>query len=227
MFLEVPEQLIRDTFVTESFLKKNDKNPALYKKLKAIGKYEVTSEEVFAKMSDTKTPQGVLCICKCLHYKKEDVLFGKDAFLLILEDLQDPGNLGTLFRTAEAAGVSGILMSKDTADVFNPKVVRSTMGSMLRMPFYYTDDLGATLEELKAEGMKVYGAALEGSVEYTKADYKGPTGILIGNEGAGLSKAILGHTTGNVFIPMAGEVESLNASVSGAVLLYEAKRQRG
>ncbi len=223
MFLEVPAKMILETYVTESFLKKNDKNPAVFKKLKTLS-YVLVTEEVLQKMSDTQSPQGILLVCRCMHYAEEEVLKGD--FLLLMEDLQDPGNLGTLFRTAEAAGVKGIVMTKGTADVFNPKVVRSTMGSLLRMPFIYTEDLAKVIDSLKQSGTNVYGAALEGSEEYTKVAYGEKTAILIGNEGAGLSADILSHTTGNIRIPMAGQVESLNASISGAVLLYEVKRQK-
>lgn len=223
MFVETPVEMIKETYVTEAFLKKNDKNAAVFKKLKQL-RYELVAEDVLQKMSDTQTSQGVLCVCKCMHYDKKQLLQGD--FLLLLEDLQDPGNLGTLFRTAEAASVKGIIMTKGTVDVFNPKVVRSTMGSLLRMPFLYTEDMTALMEELKDAGTSIYGAALEGSEVYTEVSYGEKTAILIGNEGAGLSDAILTHTTGNIRIPMSGVVESLNASVSGAILLYEVKRQR-
>ena len=147
--------------------------------------------------------------------------------LLLLEDIQDPGNLGTMFRSAEAAGVNGIIMSKGTADVFNPKVVRSTMSAIFRMPFVYVPDLTETMRQLRQCRIALYAACLEGSVPYTEADFRLAAGILIGNEGNGLTEAVQELADGRIRIPMAGQIESLNAAISAGILMYEAARQRG
>ncbi len=234
MFLELPEEAVLELYVTEAFLTaakpscgQDFQREDLTERLKQFpNRYETVSEEVFAKISDTVTPQGVLAVVKRMHYRTEDLLADSRPLLLMIEDLQDPGNLGTMFRTAEAAGVSGILMSRDTVDIYNPKTVRSTMGSIFRMPFLYADSLKETIDELKRRGITVYAAALRHSVSYTEADYGKGCAILIGNEGKGLKRETIEAASRAVSIPMQGKVESLNAAVSAAVLLYEARRQR-
>ena len=233
MFSEVPENMLREIYVTKEFLdktialaeKKDSKAKAIYEKLKSRP-FEIVSEEVFAKMSDTVTPQGILCLVKCFRYDRNDLLAGDAPFLLVLEDIQDPGNLGTMLRTAEGAGVTGIILSRGTVDIYNPKVIRSTMGSIFRMPFVYEEDLVACLEEMKKKDIRVYAAALDGAEEYTKSDFRGKTALLIGNEGNGLSREAIASSTQAIYIKMAGKVESLNASISAAILLYHAASQR-
>ena len=233
MFRELDEKLVQEVFMTERVYSKHkaeiDEWLGLYEG-SLYGTHahiETVSEEVYAKISDTVTPQGIMAIVKQYDYSVEDVLGEGDRLVLLLEDIQDPGNLGTMFRTAEAAGVSGIVMSKGTVDVYNPKVIRSTMGALFRVPFIYTEEMNHFISEMRSDDYNVYAAALEGAVPYTKVDYSGRAAILIGNEGNGLKKQTVDISTRSVFIPMAGSVESLNASVSAAVLMYEAARQRG
>lgn len=144
---------------------------------------------------------------------------------MALENLQDPGNLGTIIRTAEGAGVTGILMSRDTVDVYNPKVVRATMGSIFRIPFCYVENLAEIVEDLNNRNFTTYSAYLQGNSFYDY-DYQKPTIFCIGNEGNGLSKEILKAATYKITIPMKGKVESLNAATASTVLMYEALRQR-
>ena len=139
--------------------------------------------------------------------------------ILLLDDIQDPGNLGTMFRTAEAAGVSGIIMSNGCADIFNPKAIRSTMGSIYRVPFI-VDELVPAIENLKMDGFCVYGAALEEAVPFREVEYPLHRAIVIGNEGKGISTSVLNSVSERIKIPMKGKVESLNAAVSCAVLLF-------
>ena len=146
--------------------------------------------------------------------------------LLILEHVQDPGNVGTLMRTAEAAGAAGILMDEETADPWQPKVVRGTMGAVVRLPFAVTDDLPGTVRALQERGFTVCAAHLEGSEEYDRVHYPARTAFLLGNEGNGLSPEITALADARVRIPMMGQAESLNVSAAGAVLLYEHFRQR-
>ena len=146
--------------------------------------------------------------------------------LLILENIQDPGNLGTMLRSSEGAGVTGVILSKGSADVYNPKVIRSTMGSIFRMPFMYVDNLPAFVEKLSERGIKTYAAHLKGKRNYDKFDYTKPTAFLIGNEGNGLSKETADAASEYVLIPMKGQVESMNAATSAAILTFEASRQR-
>jgi TrmH family RNA methyltransferase len=163
------------------------------------------------------------------HYNLNDYLRdnGKSKGLFVLlEDLQDPGNLGTIFRTGEGAGVSGIIMTKNTADIFNPKVIRSTMGSIYRVPFFTVDSLEDTINLLKENNISVYAAHLDNSVNYDEANYLNPTAFLIGNEAKGLKRQTADLATAYIKIPMEGRVESLNAAVAASILMYEASRQR-
>ena len=146
--------------------------------------------------------------------------------LLVLDNLQDPGNLGTIFRTAEAAGVTGIILSKDSVDIYNPKVIRSTMGAIFRMPFVYVEKLTDTIEELKAHQIQVYAAHLEGKNAYDEENYLNGTAYLIGNEGNGLRQEVADCADTWIRIPMLGQAESLNAAVAASILMFEAARQR-
>lgn len=221
MFSEIDSSYVVEAYMTQAFYEKY-RGAAFLSGIK----YELVSEQVFSKMSDTVSPQGIIAIVKMPHHKLTDLLDCNDGLYLVLEDIQDPGNLGTLIRTAEAAGVAGVIMSKGTVDIFNPKVTRSTMGAIMRVPFVYVLDVTETIRDMKKEGIKVYAAALDDNVDYTSVDYKGKAAIVIGNEGNGLSRLAIQSSTGTVKIPMSGQIESLNAAVSAAIILYEARRQR-
>ena len=128
MFEEADEKYIREVYVSESYIEKN----GISEKLKKTG-YEIVSDEVFKKISDTRSPQGILCVMKQYQYTLEDVLTKENPTLVLLEDIQDPGNLGTILRTGEGAGIDGVIMTKDTVDIYNPKTIRATMGSIYRI----------------------------------------------------------------------------------------------
>ena len=185
----------------------------------------LVSRQVLEKLCDTKTPQGIVCLHRVPAWD-EGVLFGENALLLVLEGIQDPGNLGTMVRTAEAAGAAAILCDEKTADLYQPKVVRSTMGALFRLPFLRTDDLPGTLEKLKKQGTRVFAAHLQGAEIYTEVSYEGSSAVLIGNEGNGLSEEITVLADERILIPMEGGIESLNAAVSAGIVLFEAARQR-
>lgn len=171
----------------------------------------------FARLADTMHPQGVLATVKQRKYTLPEVLGGN--IYIILETIQDPGNLGTIIRTAEAAGVSAVIMNKGCADIYSPKVVRSTMGSIFRVPFIYTDDLAGTISEIKRDGVTVYAASLSGSDMYdVQLDKR--RAFIIGNEGSGITEEIMEIADHRISIPMSGKVESLNAAVSAAVLIF-------
>ncbi|MDD6812589.1 MAG: RNA methyltransferase [Lachnospiraceae bacterium] len=225
MFLEAEPEHIEEVYVSESVNKQLSEIGR--QKLDAISApCEIVSDEVFRKISDTQTPQGILCVVRQYHYKPEDILGTPDALLAVLEDIQDPGNLGTIFRTGEGAGVTGIIMSRHTVDVYNPKTIRSTMGSLYRVPFFYTDNLQETIEQMKKQKIAIYAAHLQGTKFYDDCDYRKPTAFLIGNEGNGLQEKTAKQADTYIKIPMAGKVESLNAAIATSLLLYEAARQR-
>lgn len=219
---------VEQIFVSESFLASGSwkEYPAFINagfpdKLPVVA----VKDSVFDSVSETVTPQGIICVVRQPNYSYGDIVtdrnIGTRLRLLILEDIQDPGNLGTMVRTAEAAGMNGIIMSRGTVDIFSPKVTRSTMGSIFRVPFMYTDNLPELLDRLNADGVSVYAAYLRDGEDYGNVEYSSRAAVMIGNEGNGLSDESVAHASKNVFIPMMGEIESLNAGVAAALLMYK------
>ena len=249
MFREIPPEEIETVYVSETGEKKfeDELEATLGKEYQSRDDYYVVSDKVFDSISDTGTPQGILALVrqkvndlsniineKCdkaerfdadLSLQDNGLNVSDNAFILIIEKLQDPGNMGTIIRTAEGAGVTGIIISSDSVDIYNPKVVRSTMGSIFRMPVYISDDLIKDIEYLKEKGITVYGAHLKGENIYNK-DFRTDCAFLIGNEGNGLSEEVSRTAEELIKIPMKGKVESLNAATSTAVIAYEVLRQR-
>ncbi len=221
MYREAPRELVEKIYLSETFSKKEEAREILRRR-----NVEIVEERVFRSVSDTKTPQGILAVVRRQHYALEQVLAGENPLLLLLENLQDPGNLGTILRTGEGAGVTGVVMSEDTVDLYNPKAIRSTMGSIYRMPFCYVEDLKDVMKELKKRGIVSYAAHLKGERAYDMPDYRESCGFLIGNEGNGLTDGLAACAEEYIRIPMCGRVESLNAAVASSVLMYEAFRQR-
>ncbi len=229
MYEEAPLESILEVYVAESALasleKMDAKEEKMAEKLKKTG-YEVVADSLFKKMADTQTPQGILCVVKQPEYRLEEILKQDRPLLMILENLQDPGNLGTIIRTGEGAGVTGVIMTAKTVDIFNPKVIRATMGSVFRVPFLYVEDMEDTLKKLKEKGIRTYAAHLAGREYYDSFSFTGGTAFLIGNEGNGLEKKTADLADSYLKIPMEGKVESLNAAIAASLLMYEAQRQR-
>lgn len=226
MFREVPADKLKEIYVSETFYHKERK---LVDEVAARSKVrvEILADNVFSHVSDTITPQGVLCVVEQMNYSLEEVLSsGTVPHLMVLDNLQDPGNLGTIVRTSEGAGVTGVIMSKETVDIYNPKVIRSTMGSIYRMPFYYAEDLLETISVMKDKGIATYAAHLDGKHSYEEENYQKPCAFFIGNEGNGLRDEIADAADIYIRIPMCGQVESLNAAIAATVLMFEAARQR-
>lgn len=225
MFREVPVERLLEVYVSESFYEKE--KAAVDRVLEGSRiTPELLSDNVYSHVSDTKTPQGVLCLVKREEYGLEKMLEEECPFLLVLENLQDPGNLGTIVRTAEGAGVTGIILSRDSVDIYNPKTIRSTMGSVYRMPVCYAQDIREVLKTLKSRGIAAYAAHLDGIHAYDEEDYRKPCAFLIGNEGNGLQEETAEKAGKYIRIPMKGQVESLNAAVAASILMFEAARQR-
>lgn len=247
MFEEAPLQMIKEIYcrediwqqMEESFDKTPfDKSGQLFQKIQqcvdAGVVVEQVSKEVFRKLSDTQTPQGIFFVMKQMEYLLPELLGthrekrAKDIPLfLILEDVQDPGNLGTMIRTAEGAGATAVLMSKGTVDIYNPKTIRATMGSLYRVPFLYIEHLADAIALLKQSGIAVYAAHLKGQKSYREISYRSGSAFLIGNEGNGLREETAALADEYVLIPMKGKLESLNAAVAAALLMYEAQMQKG
>lgn len=207
---EVPAKLLREVYVSASFAQNGVECIPC-----EVG-YEVVSDEAFRSLSDTVNPQGILAVVSIPASGMEKVI-GADLYIM-LDDIRDPGNLGTIVRTAEAAGAR-VIMSPNCVDIFNPKVARSTMGTIFRVPFAVCPICEA-MARLKEEGVTVCAAVLDGSIPYNEMNVDGPCAFIIGNEANGVSPEAADAADIKVRIPMKGMVESLNAAVSAAILMY-------
>lgn len=183
------------------------------------------SASLMPQLVTTETAEGVVAIATIPQSPAIPALTA-DSLLVALDALQDPGNLGTVIRTADAAGASGILVGKGTVDPYSPKVVRSAMGSLFHLPVVGVPDLYATLDQLAAQGARVLATSPGATRSLYDCSLTGPIVWLIGNESQGLSQEALNHATEQVRIPMPGHAESLNAAVASAVCLFESVRQR-
>ena len=221
MFGEAPRDWISKVYVSEA-LSGDAELMAQVEKLP----YEIVADSVFRQMSDTQTPQGIMTVLKKPSYTIEDILGGKNPLVMILEDLQDPGNAGTIIRTGEGAGIGGVFLTKTCVDITNPKVIRATMGSIYRIPFFYVEDVVSLKQKLQNCGIRFFAAHLQGKNAYDRESYQGGTAFLIGNEGKGLTDRAADAADCLIRIPMCGHVESLNAAMAGGILMYEAARQR-
>jgi len=222
LFVLEGDRIIRDAVSTRPELVENVYVSVSYASEKGLptDNATVVADSVLSHVCETVTDQGILATVREKPLLREEDELMKADKLLVLEDIQDPGNLGTIIRTAEAAGIGGVLMSNGTADIFSPKVVRSTMGSLLRVPFTYVSDLKKTMENLKSTGHEVYAAHLKGASDMRSTSFASRCAIVIGNEGRGISDAVAELADKRVFIPMQGEVESLNAAIAAAILMY-------
>ncbi|MCM1543627.1 MAG: RNA methyltransferase [Blautia sp.] len=225
LFEEAPRESILQVYLSEDALERAAGRPETGRKLNDVG-YETVTGDVFKKMSDTQTPQGILCVVRRPEYSMEQLLRAEMPLLMALEDIQDPGNLGTIVRTGEAAGITGVIMSAGTVDIFNPKTIRATMGSVFRVPFLYVDSLPQTIGILRQRGIHTYAAHLEGKAYYDELSFREPTAFLVGNEANGLNDDTAACAEQYLRIPMEGKTESLNAAIAASLLLYEAYRQR-
>lgn len=179
--------------------------------------YELPAH-VLAAVCDTKTPQGIAAVVQM----KEQSALGKR--IVVLDGVQDPGNVGTIIRTADAAGLDGVLLSNQCADVFSPKVLRATMGSIFRMNLRTTDDLPGELTKLREKGYSILSSQLDGTPFYEREKVAERFALIIGNEGNGVSEQVQQTATHQVRLPMRGGAESLNAAIAAAIMMYELMR---
>lgn len=221
MFEEAPAEWIQKVYVSESYIAQEENYWGLEDK-----DYEILSDSVFKAVSDTQTPQGILTVVSMPKWEEAEIFANQNGNYLLLESIQDPGNLGTMLRTGEGAGITAVIANKTTVDLYNPKTIRSTMGSIYRVPFIVVDDLGEIIHRMKKDGIKLYAAHLKGKQMYDEPNYKKASGFLIGNEGNGLSTEIADLADAYIKIPMEGSVESLNAAIAATILMYEVNRQR-
>jgi TrmH family RNA methyltransferase len=183
------------------------------------------ASEVFARVSDTATPQGVLAVAP-RRVVDLDAMTALDGPILVLVDIGDPGNAGTLVRAAEAAGAAGVVFAGSSTDAFGPKTVRAAAGSLMRLPVAEIPDVEGLVADLLDAGRIVFATVVEDGAAPEDLDLEGSPVVLVGSESHGLDRALVERCTGTVTIPMNLDVESINAAVAGAVVLFEAARQR-
>ena len=183
-------------------------------------------DKIFNEISDTENPQGIMGLAK-INYKDIGQIENKgSSFFIYLDQVQDPGNIGTIIRTGDGFNIDGIIITEGTVDPYNPKVVRATMGSIFRIPIYYSDGGLKDLNILKEKGFKLLSTSLYNSQSLFDAQLKESLVITIGNESKGVSQEILQASDGLISIPMPGGAESLNAGVAASIIMYEAMRQK-
>ena len=188
--------------------------------------YEI-ADPVAQKMADTRNPQGLFCTAALPEEKLRPEALGPDGLYLALENLQDPGNMGTVLRTAEALGIGGVLLSADSTDIWSPKAVRAGMGAVFRLPVAVVPDLPGLLERMGARGMETLAAVPDAQARSIReVRPAGGAVIAIGNEGAGLTPACIRACRQRVTIPMRGRAESLNAAGASAILMWELMKGR-
>lgn len=182
-------------------------------------------EELMAQLSDTETPQGIVAVTRTREYRTNDLATSSNPLLLVVDRIQDPGNLGTMIRTAAGAGFDGVLLTRGTVDVYSSKVLRATMGAIFRIPVLGVE-VREAIEFIKDLGCQIVVGAIGAPVYHYEGDYSRSTAIVVGNEGTGPDQRWVQAADLLVQIPLAREVESLNVAAAGAILMYEAVRQR-
>lgn len=182
--------------------------------------YEI-SDNLFKELVSTENPQGILAV---INMNIKPMNFHGE-FYLLCDKLQDPGNIGTIIRTAHAAGVQGIILTKGTVDIYNEKAIRSTMGSIFYIPIHYDDDNLSLVKKLKEQGFKLVVTSLETDKDFFQEDLCGKVVLTVGNEGNGVSKEVFELADTKVKIPMPGNAESLNVAIATSVIMYEKVRQ--
>ncbi|MBC7765329.1 MAG: RNA methyltransferase [Hyphomonadaceae bacterium] len=186
----------------------------------------VIADNIFDKVANTQTPQGILAVAKMPQMAQQDLLNGTNNFFLYLDCVSDPGNMGTILRTADAAGVAGVFLSKGCVDVYNDKTVRSTMGALFHVPIVQVDDAEALFLQFKQNGIQLLSGDLSAQHVYYDADMSGGLCIAVGNEAEGISQLVRDYTALPVKIIMPGLAESLNVAVAAGILMFEAVKQR-
>lgn len=187
--------------------------------------YQVT-ENLLVQLSFTETPQGVIAVVQKQRYDFSLLLTRPDSFLLLVDGVQDPGNMGTMVRTAAAAGVHGVILTRGVVDLYNDKTLRATMGAVFQVPVVEDVPTEEAVECLRDAGIRLVAGDVSGKLTYFEGSFTGRVAIAVGNEGAGVSRTVLAAAAEIVKIPLLGPAESLNVAVATGILLYEAVRQR-
>lgn len=202
-----------------------ENHPHLWRQLVALAhRVETVSESVLEATATTVHPDGVVATASPSH--RPTITLPSSGMGLVLETIQDPGNLGTIIRTAAATETAGIWLSSDSVDREHPKVLRATAGQWFRLPITVSENLAATLQSAQKQGIQLVATTANASYSYWEIDYTRPTLVLVGNEGAGLSAELQAIADWQVKIPLSAAVESLNVAIATALILYEGQRQK-
>lgn len=216
----VEEAIKNEVIINEIFV---DENFAITPQLeKCDAPFYIVNEKIMKEISETETPQGIAAVCELIG--KRPLQLKKNGNYILLDQIQDPGNLGTIIRTADSAGCDGIILGHGTVDVYNGKVLRSTQGSLFHLPIV-KGDLEEWIDKLEAENIPVYGTALnDEAISYDQVESQEAFALIMGNEGSGIDHNILKRTKQNLYIPIYGKAESLNVAVATGILLYHLRK---
>ncbi len=184
------------------------------------------SEPIIAKLTDTMTPQGIMAVVKKRDHDLASLLDQDRPTLVVIDQLQDPGNLGAIIRSADAAGIDGIIIGEKSVELYNPKVIRSAMGSIFHLPIVVDADLSIVMKELNRRGIRILGTSPQAELDYYSLDLTDNIAIVIGNESQGLSTSLMRSVDEMMRIPIRGSAESLNAAMATSIILYEHVRQQ-
>jgi TrmH family RNA methyltransferase len=214
-----PELLV-ELFVTPTAL---DRYPDIARGAKAAElEVEFVTEQVLDAMADTVTPQGIIAVCRQFPTSLKDILGGEPRLIAILEEVRDPGNAGTIIRAADSAGADAVILTGRSVDLYNPKVVRATTGSLFHVPVAIMPELDAVLERVRAAGLQVLAADIKGEdLLSARSSLAAPTAWLFGNEARGLSDEQLALADRSITVPIYGRAESMNLATAASVCLYE------
>ncbi len=224
--LQDPQQIKK--IIYSPRLEKNARGAELLSHLRQeapAAEWLYVSDEVLAKMSDTQSPQGIMAVLKIKKWTWEEI-WQREGLLLLLYQIQDPGNLGTIFRVAEAGGAGGLILSSNIVDAFNPKTVRSSMGSIFRLPFLLNQDIEMAIKKLRLRGYQIWTTSTTGQISFWKVDFSKPTAVILGQEGRGLPENLIEAAEESLSIPMNSRVDSLNVAMAAGLIVYEALRQK-
>ena len=184
------------------------------------------NKEVYQKLAYRDTTEGILAIAKIKSHVLSDLILPENPLILVMESIEKPGNIGAMLRTCDAANIDAVIIANPKTDLYNPNIVRSSVGCLFtnQIATGTTDDV---IQFLKDKNISIFSATLQNSNAYHQENYTNPTALVVGTEATGLTQAWRDHSKQNILIPMQGEIDSMNVSVASAILLYEAKRQRG
>ena len=185
-----------------------------------------TTDQVLKTISDTDNPQGIIAVVNMQDSSLEDLVDDNKRFFIVLDRIQDPGNMGTIIRTCDAFNVDGVIISEGSVDLYNPKTIRSTMGSIFHIPIILSENILETIDYLRTNNIIIMSTALENSKDVYSVDLNKDIAIIIGNEANGVREELLNVSDANIKIPMGGKAESLNAAIASSIVIYEANRQR-